>query len=581
MPAALVEDPLSVEFTFSRAAPATVDLEGLPNPQLAHDLARGMSLCGHPHGGVDNRASASRYGSAVRLIVRRLSETGFEGGASELRRHQLASLWLASSYEMELCGRQMLRAFDAATGALHDDVRVFVEGRNINVHPSSKPYEPYSDTEWTRLIDRCEEIVGDARRRQRAALRAAESAASPDLKQITFHEGVSDQVMAWLMVRHGPFGRGFVRDLLGWDDQHLDHGTAETLGRTREALFPTTDITFAYRVLLGAYSGIVADGIASLGLDDIEWAGDSDVLLSYVKGRTGPESVHLPKRAVRLLERWLEYSAVLRRFAPPALRPRLWIVARGAGRYGGPPIGPLSRRTGLTSKWCARNDVTADDGSVLPLHRSRIRTTYVSMLARRSWTGRTTIDPNHTARVEGDHYASSRTPAQEESINAIIEDAQADLLRKARPPAVLAEEQTTELVRDYPQVVADLNLDDAAIRELVGGERDVFTAACADQLAGQYGPAGQPCPARPWVCLMCPLAVFLPRHAPNLLRLKAFFARQFRQMPTDQFLRVFGPYADRLDTQILPRFSEQTITGASRHVADDDSELPLRPEEMT
>jgi Transposase DDE domain len=32
--------------------------------------------------------------------------------------------------------------------------------------------------------------------------------------------------------------------------------------------------------------------------------------------------------------------------------------------------------------------------------------------------------------------------------------------------------------------------------------------------------------------------VFAPRHAPNLLRLKAFFARQFRQMPVPQFLAV-------------------------------------------
>jgi hypothetical protein len=80
---------------------------------------------------------------------------------------------------------------------------------------------------------------------------------------------------------------------------------------------------------------------------------------------------------------------------------------------------------------------------------------------------------------------------------------------------------------------------------------------------------------------MCPLALFMPRHAPNLLRLKAFFARQFRQMPSEQFLRVFGPYANRLDTEILPRFHEQTLADAARHVVDDDHELPLRAEEST
>ncbi|WP_433359906.1 hypothetical protein [Streptosporangium sp. CA-115845] len=109
----------------------------------------------------------------------------------------------------------------------------------------------------------------------------------------------------------------------------------------------------------------------------------------------------------------------------------------------------------------------------------------------------------------------------------------------------------------------------------------MFTAACADQLASPHGPAGQPCPARPWVCLMCPLAVFLPRDAPNLLRLRAFFRRQFRQMPSDQFMRVFGPYADHLDAEILPRFGEHTLLEAAAEVADDDQEIPLRPEEST
>ena len=118
------------------------------------------------------------------------------------------------------------------------------------------------------------------------------------------------------------------------------------------------------------------------------------------------------------------------------------------------------------------------------------------------------------------------------------------------------------------------------LAELVAGTRDVFTAACAGQLAGLHGPKGQPCPARPWVCLLCPLAVFAPRHAVNLLRLKAFFSRQWQQMPAAQFMAVFGPYSQRIG-QVLDRFDPSALDQAARHVADDDSELPLRPEERT
>ena len=137
-----------------------------------------------------------------------------------------------------------------------------------------------------------------------------------------------------------------------------------------------------------------------------------------------------------------------------------------------------------------------------------------------------------------------------------------------------------ELVRDYPRLVAGLGLDEQAIADLVGGARDVFVAACADQLSGLHGPKGRPCPARPWVCLLCPLAVFAPRHAPNLLRLKAFFSRQWRQMPTDAFMAVFGPYSQRIG-QVLDRYDPAVLAQAARHVGDLDEEIPLRPEEST
>ncbi|WP_433207080.1 hypothetical protein ACQP1G_21250 [Nocardia sp. CA-107356] len=71
-----------------------------------------------------------------------------------------------------------------------------------------------------------------------------------------------------------------------------------------------------------------------------------------------------------------------------------------------------------------------------------------------------------------------------------------------------------------------------------------------------------------------------PRHAVNLLRLKAFFSRQWQQMPAAHFMAVFGPYAARID-EILQRFDPAELASASVHVADIDDEIPLRPEELT
>lgn len=82
------------------------------------------------------------------------------------------------------------------------------------------------------------------------------------------------------------------------------------------------------------------------------------------------------------------------------------------------------------------------------------------------------------------------------------------------------------------------------------------------------------------MCLLCPLAVFAPRHAPNLLALKAFFSRQWQAMPAAQFMAVFGPYAQRIG-QVLDRYDPAVLASAATQVSDSDEEIPLRPEERT
>jgi hypothetical protein len=150
--------------------------------------------------------------------------------------------------------------------------------------------------------------------------------------------------------------------------------------------------------------------------------------------------------------------------------------------------------------------LTGDDGQPLRIHRQRIRTTRYAMRDRQGWTGsgRATIDPNHSPQLEGDRYLTAATPVQQQAVDTIIEDAQHDMLRKAHPPTVVTDAQAAALARDFPQLVAGLKLDDSVIAELAGGQRDVFVAACADQLSGLHGPKGKPCPARPWVARRVP-----------------------------------------------------------------------------
>lgn len=573
MPAALIDDPLGIACTFSDGTTAHFDLDGLPCPELARDLLVGLVELIHPHGTVDAAGSVNHYVQSIRDMTRKLATQGFLGGAADLRRGQIAEHWLAATGPREACTRRMLRGFQAGGGHLDATVAELADGRAYNPQPNHRQLPPYREDEWDKLTTTARSIVDESFAAHRSALVRAKRGRHPR------DGGWSEDNLAWLVARVGPIGAvGFGAHLDC--SEHVVRQRGGVLEASRD-LFPTPDVVIAYRLAFGIYSGIVPDGIDDLVTDDVDWAGDSTILLSYVKGRTAPESLTLPRRAVRLLEQWLGHSALLRSHVEPAHRQQLWLrLNRAGGTHVSTTVGAAGRVS--IQRWVIRHGVTDENGNPLKIHRSRIRTTHQAMRDKGTWAGRgrTTIDPNHSPQVEGDHYLSATTPSQRRAVEAIVEDAQGDLLRRDHPPMVLTDEDTAALVRDYPQLIASLELDDTVIAELVGGERDVFTAACADQLSGLHGPKGKPCPARPWVCLLCPLAVFAPRHAANLLALKAFFSRQWRQMPAAQFMAVFGPYSQRI-AEVLDRFDPAVLTGAVQEVSDCDDELPLRPEEST
>ena len=142
----------------------------------------------------------------------------------------------------------------------------------------------------------------------------------------------------------------------------------------------------AYRVLFGCYCGVVPDGIADLDIGDLDWAGDATILLSYVKGRTAAESVTLPRRAVRLLEQWLEHSALARRHAPAELAGVLWLHCSGRSNTRW----QTTVLTAAQGDWAKKHGIEVD--------RRRIRTTFESARDRQAWHGspRSLIDPNHS-----------------------------------------------------------------------------------------------------------------------------------------------------------------------------------------
>ncbi|MFJ9840950.1 hypothetical protein ACIRYZ_10845 [Kitasatospora sp. NPDC101155] len=589
MPATLSDDGLSLTCVFSDRTRTHQVLDPSGNPELARQLLVGLAELVHPNGRLNSARTIGSYMTALRSLLTSLQRLGFQGRAEDLTRARLAEVWMGAgqsrtAHRNEGLARTVLRSLDDLHGALRPDVRDLVDGRMFrpNLRVDRRTLPPYTESEWQRLITVCRSLIKPAFAAYRQARAQAERGSDPA------EAGWTEESIQWMLLNRGPESAEVLATTVrrgrrastrpdAVPAELYPQGQAEAL----EGLYPSLDVLKAYQVLLGAYTGIVPDGLIDLGLDGIDWAGDATVLLTYVKGRTATESLTLSTKATRLLEQWLEHSSVTRAHAPETLRDELWV------RYclqGGTQWSAGRAHRSVTPRWAGRHGIVDDAGAPLQLHEHRFRTTFESLRDRRGWRGspRATIDPNHSPQVEGDHYLQVATPAQKAAVDSIIEEAQMDMLRRAQPPMILATEDAAKFAESYPDVVERLGLSDAAIAELLAGERDVFTAACADQLSGLHGPKGKPCPARPWVCLLCPLSMYAPRHLPNLLRLKAFFARQWKQMPTAQFMAVFGPYATRLDRVLTEdNFPAGALARAAGEVTDTDTDLPLRAEEMT
>ncbi|MCX4664443.1 hypothetical protein [Streptomyces uncialis] len=553
-----IRQPLAVQYTLPGQRPYLGTLHELPDQVLASDFARGLASAAHPNGPIRTYREARHAVRCARHLARYLYETGFTGSLSELTPAQITPYWLEFGFTFERHSRITLNGFHSHGGILHAGIQAHLDGRPINQQAGSTPHRPYSDGEWQHISQAARTDIDTAWQDHREALAAAERGSDP----IT--HGITRDNLACLIRRTGPLPAYAILAMIP--------GARESIRATvldlRDALFPTGYTALAYNLRLAMLTGAVPDGIDALVVPDFTHTGPATGLLSYRKGRTAREALNLRGPAVRLLDQWLTHSAALREHAGE-LSDCMWINYNGLA-FSGHPRTPWQR-----IRWAKAVGLTDDNGQPMPPHGGRIRTTYHHRRDRSTWTGRTTIDPNHTPAVEGDHYLHHHTPAQVAAIEGIVEDAQRDIRRKAAPPVIATSQDAAGFAVDFPRLVADAGLDSDAIQQLLAGEQDVFVASCAGLYNSPHAPAGTACPARPWVCLLCPLAVFTPRHLPNLLRLQRYFADQERHMTNAQFLAIFGPYADRLDTDLLPRFSTTAIQTAA-----ESAFAALQPEEI-
>jgi hypothetical protein len=303
MPAMLIGELLGLACVFSGGSRAERSLEGLPGPHLVRGVALGLVGLIHPHGTADWEGTVNFCVRSLRSMIRILAVQGFTGGAVRLRRGWPAEFWVASPRRLGVLTRSLLEGRAQSGGALGGGVLPLAAGRHFDLQPDRRTLPFCAEEEWQRLTAVCRSLVDDLYAAHRRALADAAEGRHP-------HEGGWEpgnlrRLLARVgSVSVGDFGR------------HLEVSGVVVRDRggfrgARWAVFPYLGVLIACRLLFGICSGIVPDGIADLVVEGIDWAGGSTVLLSRIKRRTAGEPEPAPS-GVRLLERWLAHSALLR-----------------------------------------------------------------------------------------------------------------------------------------------------------------------------------------------------------------------------------------------------------------------------
>ena len=580
MTGAFVEVPLGLDLDFPGYDRCHLDFSQLPCRALVGELARALLERTNTGGPIKSPSTAQHYRTAISGAVRWLHAQGFDGDATELTEDMVFDYWRRCSGRQEGAIRILLGHIEGRhPGRLAPGLVGQLSGIRLNPRPECRPRQPYSAGETRRLLTACTTVIEAAEARMAAVETLAGVRADPTSSdcQTQSSAGLGDRAnVAWLLDRHGPHTSAGLARRLGLQQWRVARAVYFTLPELHEALFPTSEVALAFRLLVGLQTGISPEGVDNLTAGCVEWVGATDARMSWVKARGGGrQSQVFASRGRwspgRLVERWLAYSARVRRFASDPVP--LWLYCHGATFE--------IRKAGfwwpVREAFAARHNLRSDDGTPLRLGFGTLRATYFARHDRH-WNGALRIDANHSRRVEGDHYLAQTRAI--EPIEATIEAAQRDALRKASAVGltVLTTDELAKLQGDPDGAAARLQMSRQSTSELLAGQRDVFAAACKDFHHSPYGAPGQPCPVPVWTCLCCPLAVFTPAKVPNLLRLRDHLDRQWQALPAGEWMATYGAANVRLERDILPKFSAAVIT-AARSVLTADDGVYLRPEE--
>ena len=278
----------------------------------------------------------------------------------------------------------------------------------------------------------------------------------------------------------------------------------------------TAPDVIAFIVLISLETGMEVECVRTLEADCLRNPRAGTVEVAYLKRRAhGAEykTIRVRDRGSTtpggLIRKVVELTAAARRHY------------RGSSLWLHYKLGKLDHRVGhmreRTDAWTARHGVVDDEGQPLRLLLSRLRKTHKALWYLKTEGHMARFAVGHTREVAARHYAD--LPLLRPLHEAAVADAFTEAAAAAAPTVLPPEAEAGW------RAAPTLPRDAAAgpdVEALLGGEQDVWLAACAGFYHSPFGVAGAPCPQPFWGCLDCGNAVITARKLPAILAFLTF-----------------------------------------------------------
>lgn len=318
---------------------------------------------------------------------------------------------------------------------------------------------------------------------------------------------------------------------------------------------------------LSLETGLEIECCKALTIDCLQNPGPGTIEIAYVKRRArGAEHKHIRVRdggvgtPGGLVRKLIQATALTRQFVPSDSLWLYYYTGRRQLRAG------VEHQQELVDRWTGSHGIVDDDGEPLRLVLSRLRKTHKALWYLKTEGHMARFAVGHTPEIAARHYAD--IPSLRPLHEATVAEAFSEVAAAAGPIILAPDDEDSWRQNDGASEGRD---DDDGI---LGGEQDVWLAACSGFDRSPFGEPGAPCPQPFWGCLECRNAVITAHKLPAIIAFLRFIEEQRAGLSAADWAMKFGRAHARIAGQVLPAFPESMVAAARREAEGHALYLP-------